>query len=232
MLGKAFETELQHFLKGMSLMSWAGHFLALLVFGVVVPLRQGLDFLDVMFLLAYACLPCLFAAPLVAESVSNRRIQPPEEGYWAQVLLPCLFAVLWLTLILISGLIAVNSASRLPRTIFPPAVITANILLLSAAVTLAAAALTGWLSLNVGTASLAKAHSRRLFLLVLVLVLLWVRMAPENWKAAVTDNLTTDRITWLLAPLSVLLLTIAALLLRSGGNRRREEAEGPLLKLL
>ena len=85
-------------------MSWIGHFLAVAVFGVAVPMRQGLDFLDVMFLLAYACLPCLFAAPLVAESVAGRKTLPPREGYMAQVGIPFLFAVLWNLLIFASAI--------------------------------------------------------------------------------------------------------------------------------
>lgn len=232
MLGKAFEIELQHFFKGMSLMSWVGHFLALAVFGLLVPLRQGLDFLDVMFLLAYACLPCLFAAPLVAESVASRRIPPPREGYLAQVLTPTLFALLWLVLILATGFITVNAASRIPRVVLPPLPVLLNVVALSIALTLLAGALTAWLSLNIGTVKLAKAHSRRLFLLMLVLVLLWTRMAPPAWRNFVTDRLTAGRITWFIGPLSLLFLALGLALLRAGTRRREEDEEGPLLKLV
>ena len=232
MLGKAFEIELQHFFKGMSLMSWVGHFLALAVFGLLVPLRQGLDFLDVMFLLAYACLPCLFAAPLVAESVASRRIPPPQEGYFSQVLTPVIFALGWLVLILATGFITVNSASRIPRIVLPPAAVLFNIVALSVALTLLAGALTGWLSLNIGTVKLAKAHSRRLFLLMLVLVLLWARLAPPAWRNFLADRLTAGRISFFVAPLALVLLLVGVAFLRMGARRRQEEEDGPLLKLV
>lgn len=231
MLGKALESEFHQFFRQMTLTSWIGHFLAIAVFGVVVPFRQGLEFLDVMFLLAYACLPCLFAAPLVAESVAARRALPPEEGYLAQVLTPYLFSTAWSMLILGSALGAVNAAHWYGRLLLPPTAVLANIVLLSLSVTWFAAAATGWLSLNVATAAMAKAHARRLFLLILVLVLLWMRMGPVAWRDALTGRLTAGRITGLLLPVSLVLAALGFTLLRMGARRRREEDEGPLLRL-
>jgi hypothetical protein len=231
MWSQALERELHRFLSGMSVMSWVGHFLAIGVFGVAVPLRQGLDFLDVMFLLAYACLPCLFAAPLVAESVAGRKTLPPAEGYMAQVGIPFLFAMSWNLLIFASAIGAVNAANWYGKLILPPRAILWNVLLLSVAATAFASAITGWLALNVASASLAKSHARRLFLLVLLAVLMYARMAPPPWKRVVESRLTVDGITWVLLPSSLVLLTLAYLLLRAGAGRRSEEAAGPVFSL-
>ncbi len=231
MTAKAIETEFQHFFSGMSLMGWIGHFLAIAFFGVAVPLKQGFDFLDVTLLLAYACLPCLFAAPLVAESVASRKAQPPAEGYQAQVITPFLFAIAWNALILGSGFFTVNAANWHGRVILPPAAILISVLILSMAATLFASAVTGWLSLNVATASIAKAHSRRLFLLVLVLVLMWIRLAPESWKRVVGNRLIPGEISFVVLPLALLLTWLGLLIIRAGSRRRAEDAEGPLLKL-
>jgi len=231
MWSRALEHELHHFLGRMSVTGWIGHFLAVGVFGVAVPLRQGLDFLDVMFLLAYACLPCLFAAPLVAESVAGRRTQPPVEGYIAQVVTPFLFATIWSLLIFTSAIAAVNAANWYGKLILPPRAILWNVVLLSLAATAFASAITGWLALNVSSATMAKSHARRLFLLVLLAVLMYARMAPVTWKHVVESRLTADGITWILLPVSVGLLALAAFLVRAGAVRRAEEAAGPVFSL-
>jgi len=231
MLAHAFESELQQFFSRMSVTSWIGHFLAVAVFGVVVPLRQGLDFLDVMFLLAYACLPCLFAAPLVAESVATRRTLPPFHGYLAQVLTPAIFAFIWNMLILSSSFVAVNASNWHGRIVLPPTVILLNIVALCVGAVLCSAAATGWLSLNVATAAIAKAHSRRVFLMVLVAVLMYARLAPAAWKQNIESRLTADDISGLLLPVSAVLLLIAVLLIRAGAKRREEDAAGPLFRL-
>jgi hypothetical protein len=87
------------------------------------------------------------------------------------------------------------------------------------------------LSLNVATASLAKAHSRRLFLLLLVLMLMWVRLAPNTWKRLVENRLTPGEISFVVLPVALLLTGLSVLIIRAGGRRRAEDAQGPLLKL-
>lgn len=230
-MGRAIEEELEQFFSRMGVTGWIGHFLAIAFFGVLVPLRQGLDFLDAIFLLAYACLPCLFASPLVAESVAGRRASPPAQGYLAQLATPVLFACLWNLLILGSGLLVVNLTSRIGHILLPPLPVLLNMVLLSIAVTLFAASATGWLTLNVKSAKDAKRHARRLFLLLLLAVVMWTRMAPSSWKYELESRLTPGGITGALLPVSAILALLSAALIRAGVRRRREEAEGPLLKL-
>lgn len=231
MLAKAIESEL-HFLVGrMGIGGWIGHLLAIVFFGILVPYREGLDFLDVMILLAYAGLPCLFAAPMVAESVAGRRGLPPRESYLAQVFTPIIFSLFWNTLILATGFATVNLSSRFPRLFLPNSTIAIVLGILSFAAVFLAASTTGWLSLNVQTASAAKGHSRRLFLLLLLGVVMWTRMAPPAWRNAVESRLTPSGIPYLVLPVALTFILIGGLLLRAGVQRRLEEVEGPLFKL-
>ncbi len=230
-MGSALEAEFQHLFRQMGVLGWVGHFLAIGVFGVLVPLRQGLDFYDVLFLLAYACLPCLFAAPLVAESVAGRRALPPLEGYVAQIVTPFLFAVFWNLIILSSAFAVVNASRWFGRPILPPAPVLLNIVALSFAATFFSATGAGWLALNAGTAANAKRHARRLFLLLLLLVIMWAKLAPPPWRWRLERYLTASEISSFALPLSFLLIALGLALLRAGVRRRVEEAQGPLLRL-
>ena len=227
----ALEAEFQYLFRQMSVLAWLGHFAAIAVFGVGVPLRQGLDFLDVMFLLAYACLPCLFASPLVADSVVSRKPVPARAGFVAQVLTPFLFAVFWSEVILLSAIITVNASNWFGRVIFPPRAIFWNAVLFSVAATFFASSITGWLSLNAKTASAAKSQARRLFLMLLVVVLMYTRFSPPQYRRQIEDLLTPDRISTLLVPVSVVLAGIGYAVMVMGAKRREEEASGPIFKL-
>ncbi|MBI4910857.1 MAG: hypothetical protein HY820_45010 [Acidobacteria bacterium] len=231
-LGNALEAEFQYLFRQMSAIAWIGHLMAIAVFGVGVPLRQGLDFLDVMFLLAYSCLPCLFASPLVADSVVSRKPAPARVGYLAQVLTPFLFAVFWNAVILVSALATVNASNWLGRVILPPRPILWNSVVFSVAATYFASSVTAWLSLNAKTAAAAKSQARRLFLLLLVVVLMYTRFSPPQFRRGLEDLLTADRITSLLVPVSVVLAGIAYGVMLMGARRREEEASGPIFKLL
>src|SRR5260221_7202324 len=50
---------------------------ALMALGILLPWHLSFDFLDAMILLAYACLPALLVAPVVAESLASDRAQIP-----------------------------------------------------------------------------------------------------------------------------------------------------------
>lgn len=230
-MGRALEAEFQHLFRQMGVLGWVGHFLAIGVFGVLVPLKQGLDFYDVLFLLAYACLPCLFAAPLVAESVAGRRTAPPKQGYLAQVITPFLFAVFWNLVILGSGFAVVNASHWFGRPILPPTPILINILVLSFAATLFSAAGAGWLALNAKTAADAKRQARRLFLLILLAVIMWAKLAPPQWRWRVEQYLAAGEISYAALPLSLALAATGVALMRAGVRRRVEEADGPLPRL-
>lgn len=231
MLLEAIRSELLHIVRRTSAVAWLGHFAAMAFFAVLVPYRQGIDFLDVMFLLAYALLPCLFAAPSVAESVASHRPQPPAEGYSAQVLAPFLFGVFWNTLILAAAFTVVNSVTRAPRILLPNSRILLHCGILSVAATFMACSVTGWLALNSKTAAAVKSQSRRLFLLVLVAIVMWVRMGPAGAKEALEVRLTAGEIHTLTLPVSLFLAGLGYAFLRAGRKRRSEDWDGPIFKL-
>jgi hypothetical protein len=110
-------------------------------------------------------------------------------------------------------------------------VILLNIIALSAGAVLFSAAATGWLSLNVATAAIAKSQARRIFLMILVAVLMYARLAPVSWKQNIEDRLTPGGITSFLLPLSFVLVLLAGLLVRAGAKRREEDAQGPIFRL-
>lgn len=231
MLAKAIESELHALISRMSLRSWVGYFLAMAVFGVLAPLHRGLDFLDVPMLLAYAVLPCLLVASLVAEAVVGRVPVPPRAGYAAQVLAPFLFACCWGLVIFISAFITLSVSRAVGRIIFPPWPIMAHVVLFTLAAVMFAACLTGWIALNAKTASQAKALARRVVLGLLLLVLMWARLGPLHWKHELENYLTSDRLWVLLVPVSAVLAVTGLGLLSLGARRREEEANGPLLRL-
>jgi hypothetical protein len=229
---EAIGAELLHISRRMGVVGWLGHLAAIGLFAFIVPYRQGIDFLDVLFLLAYALLPCLFAAPIVAESVASRRATtPPAESYMAQVLAPFVMGVIWNAVILSTGFAVVNHYAQAPRLILPNSRILLHCGIFSLAATFMACSSTGWLALNSKTAAAAKAQSRRLFLLVLMAVVMFVRLGPAGAKDTLQVRLTADRIHTLTMPASLALAALGYAFLHAGRKRRLDEREGPIFKI-
>ncbi len=229
--------ELRHLIGRITPKEWLGFALAAVVFGYVVPARYGLDFLDVYFLLAYACLPGVFVAPMVADSVLGWRASAeiskvaPQKLYIAQVLAAALFAWVWGMVVLVVGVFIANRGSRMGQLILPPPAILANTLLLGTALTVLAAAGVSWLALNSKTAVQAKGNARRVFLLLLLAVVMWARMGPGGGKRAVDARLMSERVSMSLLPVTAVCALLGLAAIRFGARRKLEEAEGPLFKL-
>src|SRR4249919_1768985 len=56
------------------------HLVLILIFGVFLPLRKGLGFLEPIMITAYACLGVLFAGPAAASAFSKGRPQTMREA--------------------------------------------------------------------------------------------------------------------------------------------------------
>ncbi|MBL8231919.1 MAG: hypothetical protein JNL98_25705 [Bryobacterales bacterium] len=231
MLIDAMRAELVMTVHRMGPMNWLGHLAGIGLLAILVPLRQGIDFLDVMFLLAYALLPCLFASPSVADSVASHRPQPLSEGYLAQVLTPFLMGIAWNLLILTIAFTVVNVNAQAPRLLLPHSRFLLHAGIFSLAATFGACAATGWIALNSKTAAAAKNQSRRLFLLILVGVVMWVRLGPADTKANLELRLTPQSIHTITLPVSLGLAALGYAFLRAGRKRRLEDLEGPVFKL-
>lgn len=233
----SFVQEFFNLMRRIGVRGWLGYLLAALLFAYVVPARWGLDFFDVYFLIAYACLPSLFVSPMVADSVLDWRSTSETEAagpgrlYAAQVLAAAVFAWLWGLVVLAGGIAVVNLTGRMMRTVLPPTPVLVNAVLLSLGLTLLSAAAVGVLALNSKTAKEAKAFARRGFLLLLLGVVMWARMGPAELKQSMEGRLTSGRVTYTLLPAAAVCALLGAALIRTGMRRKQEEAAGPLFKL-
>lgn len=229
--------ELGYLIRRITPKEWLGFVAAALVFGYVVPARYGIEFLDVYFLLAYVCLPGVFVAPMVADSVlgwrpsSETAAAAPGPLYTAQVLAAAVFAWLWGVAVLIAAILVANQSSPIGAFVSPPASILGNALALGTALTFLAAAAVSWLALNSKTAAEAKNGARRVFLLLLLAVVMWMRLGPGGGKRALDTRLMPSQITPTLLPVTAVCLALGLAALRFGAQRKAEEAEGPLFKL-
>ncbi len=93
---------------------------ALLAFGVLLPRRYGLDFLDIRLILAYAFIPMLFVAPAVTSAMKAG--QPARQSsveLYAHVAAFILYGwVIGLTVMAL-GLATVNFVYRPPEVLLP-----------------------------------------------------------------------------------------------------------------
>src|SRR5882724_10463073 len=113
---------------------------AMLALGILLPWHLGFDFLDAMVLLAYACLPALLVAPVVAESFAGdlERAQVPETPeerrrlLYAKVLTGALYGWISALLCTVTGLTTVNLS--LTSWILPPGLLAIDLAVLSLAV--------------------------------------------------------------------------------------------------
>src|SRR5258706_15549935 len=89
---------------------------ALVALGILLPWRLGFDFLDAMILLAYACLPALLVAPVVAESFAGDRerahipatYEERRQSLYAKVAAGALYGWISALLALVIGIVTVN----------------------------------------------------------------------------------------------------------------------------
>src|SRR6185295_18338909 len=57
------------------------HVALIVVFGVLLPHRKGIDFLDPVMISAYACMGVIFAAPAAATAFAKSRPQSMREAF-------------------------------------------------------------------------------------------------------------------------------------------------------
>src|SRR2546422_5757738 len=118
---------------------------AMLALGILLPRHLSLDFLDAMVLLAYACLPGLLVAPVVAESFAGdreraqipARLEERRQLLYARVAAGALYGWSSALLALVMGIATVSLSST--RWILPPAPLAMDLALMSLAVSVFAA---------------------------------------------------------------------------------------------
>ncbi len=161
-----------------------------LVFGVLLPYYKGLEFLDPVVILVYACMSLLFVVPASAEVfAANEAIASAEIA----ARLGMILAYGWATtvLMLISGIVTVNVTHWHGRMLLPSTTLLALAVLLSLIATLAVISGTALLARRFGARS-AKSLLRIGFLILLLLGAFGFRFLPPEWRATIDRHMTTS----------------------------------------
>jgi hypothetical protein len=151
------------------------HLILVAIFGVFIPLRKGLGFLEPIMITAYACLGVLFAAPAAASAFSKGRPQTMREagvraakavGYGEGLAL----------VMLVVGVITVSVAHG--RTLFPELDVLGLGAALGLSASIALALFSGWMTLRFSGPA-ARMGLRVIFVGLLVLFVFRGERLPE-----------------------------------------------------
>ena len=151
------------------------HLVLIAIFGVFLPLRKGLGFLEPIMITAYACLGVLFAAPGAASAFSKGRPQTMLEagvraakavGYGEGLAL----------VMLIAGVVSVSVANG--RALYPELDVLGLGAALGLAASIALALLSGWMTLRFSAAA-ARMGLRVIFIGLLMLFVFQGERLPE-----------------------------------------------------
>jgi hypothetical protein len=192
----------------------------LLALGILLPWHLSFDFLHAMVLLAYACLPALLVAPVVAESFAGDGERAPipatleerRRSMYAKVAAGALYGWTSALVALVLGIATANLSFT--RWILPPALLAIDLALMSMAVSVAAAGVAAAVSVRARSAKHAKRTLRQGFLLLLVLVVYYSRFMPVEWKRRVTVPEALSGFTEFTVVISVALLGLSGGLLK------------------
>jgi hypothetical protein len=151
------------------------HLVLIAIFGIFLPLRKGLGFLEPIMITAYACLGVLFAAPAAAKAFSKGRPQTMREvgvraakavGYGEGLAL----------VMLLVGVVSVSVANGKP--LYPELDVLGEGAALGLAASTALALFSGWMTLRFSAAS-ARVGMRLVFMGLLILLVLQGSRLPE-----------------------------------------------------
>ena len=147
------------------------------VFGVFLPWRRGIEFLDPVMLSAYACLGVLFAAPAAAQAFADRRPQSMADAL-ARIAIAVLYGECIVLAFLGTGLATVYLTHR--HTVFfaPDLAGLAWAAALGLAASFALAALAAWITLRFSSA-VARVALRIIFLLLLFVFFFRAQWLPD-----------------------------------------------------
>jgi len=151
------------------------HLALIAIFGVLLPYRKGLDFLDPVMISAYSCFGVLFAAPAAALAFAKGRPQTMKEAAWRTAKAVGYGEGLALAMLL-TGVVTVSVARR--RLLLPQLDVLAEAALLGLAGSIALALLAGWMTLRF-SAGAARIGMRAIFLALLLLFLFRAQRLPE-----------------------------------------------------
>ena len=151
------------------------HLVLIAIFGVFLPYRKGLTFLEPVMISAYACLGVLFAAPAAAKLFSNGRPQSMGEA-WKRVAKALGYGEGLALVMLISGIATVSIAHG--RLLPPELDVLGESLVLGVAASAALTLAAGWMTLRF-SARAARMGLRVIFVGLLVLLVFQGERLPE-----------------------------------------------------
>jgi hypothetical protein len=151
------------------------HLALIVIFGVLLPLRKGLAFLDPIMISAYACLGVLFAPPAAARAFASGRPQSMKEAWWRTAKAVGYGEGLALVM-LIAGVASVSIDRR--RLLLPELDALAEAVALGLAGSIGLALLAGWMTLRFSAAA-ARFGMRGIFLVLLLLFFFRAQRLPE-----------------------------------------------------
>ena len=202
----------------------------LVAFGIIIPRRWGIDFLDLRLILAYAFIPMLFVAPAVTSAM--REGQPARAS--TVELFACVGAIVlygWLVglTVMALGLGTVNYIYKPPEMLLPTAGALPAYVLFSFAAVLFVAALGAYIAL-LFTPRSALNVLRIGFLALLAFCYIGVNWLPLSWQVSMSGTFTEQGFMRPALVSSVCLLLFASGLLgamRLAGIRRSRTDQRP-----
>jgi hypothetical protein len=156
----------------------------LAIFGILVPLWKGLDFLDPIMLAISANISLFFVSPLVTQGED-------EQGIGRRMAWVVVFSIALSEAILGAAIATVNLTHWLGHVVMPPAKLLSGLLAFNLSAAAFLAILSGVLLRRMPPARVRRAI-RTIFL---VLLLAWVgvvRVAPDGIRDAFDESLTTE----------------------------------------
>ncbi len=158
------------------------HLALIVTFGIVLPLRKGIEFLDPVITSAYACMGVIFAAPAAAMQFAKGRPQSLKEVF-ARAAQAAGYGE-GLALILLAGGVAAVNLGRRGRWRWPEIDTLAGSAGLGLVATITMALLAGWITLRFSR-SAAQNWMRILLVLLLLAFLYHSQSLPElAWPGA------------------------------------------------
>ena len=143
------------------------HVALIAIFGVLLPQRKGIEFLDPVIVAAYACMGVIFAAPAAVVAFAKGRPQSMKQAF-ARACRAAGYGEGLALAMLTAGVITVNLGRR-GRVRLPELDTLAESGLLGLAATITVALFAGWLTLRL-SANTARLGVRVALLLLLVVI--------------------------------------------------------------
>jgi hypothetical protein len=187
--------------------------IAVIAFGVLVPLYKGFGFLDSSILAAYACLALLFVAPASAELAAAQGKSTPPAAILGRIALIVAWGWGITVVILVTAIVTLNLVARGGGFLAPPWGLLAAVLTFSLIASIAIAILGAILARRFSAAGV-KNILRIGFLAILLALIFGSRVFPERVQLEIFDNFNTRRaLTSLAWHSTIVFAVIAALLL-------------------